>query len=472
MSSDIPKVFNQYEISELIGTGGMARVYRARQLNIDRDVALKVMSTALSDQEEFQVRFKREADVFARLEHPHILPIYDYGKYEMYLFLVLRLMEGGTLEKLMRGQQLPLADLDRLVAQVAQALDYAHENDIVHRDLKPNNILLDKFGNAYLMDFGIAKVVSEAQSANMSTMLGTPAYMAPEQWRLDEIDGRVDTYSLAVMTYEMLTGQMPFNGATPYHLMYAHLHDEPVAPSEFISGLTADIDAAVLRGLAKDPRERYQRATHFAKDLSAAIRKQTQDSRGQLATLASRLQGEDKTVQIEMDARKSDALGSILLALDRPNGRVYAIPKVEDFKEAISAPKTDVTKRFESWKVADFLQELKSTSTSNYNTVGLKAMLEGGAVKQTQLGVGCQPVKIPPSLQGKTGQEYGMLVFDVKSGGLGERVGLMLGDTLLSINNQAMRSQDDLNSSLSGRDSVVIRVMRAGQIEEITARLD
>ncbi|KAB2855516.1 MAG: serine/threonine protein kinase [Anaerolineae bacterium] len=152
------QVIDNYQLIEVMGRGGMAVVYRARQLNIERNVAVKVMSSALAGSPDFIARFKREADLIAKLEHPHILPIYDYGQVGEYVYLVVRLMEGGSLDRRIRGKPLPLPDIEKLMTQIAGGLDYAHQHGIVHRDLKPNNVLLDNLGNAYLMDFGIARL--------------------------------------------------------------------------------------------------------------------------------------------------------------------------------------------------------------------------------------------------------------------------------------------------------------------------
>ncbi|NDJ86605.1 MAG: protein kinase [Chloroflexi bacterium] len=461
----IPERFSHYQILSQIGTGGMARVYRAKQLNIERDVAIKIMSPTLSDQEEFQIRFKQEADLFARLEHPCILPIYDYGEHDQFLYLVLRLMEGGTLEKLMRGKQVALEDLDRLMGQVAQALDYAHENGIVHRDLKPSNVLLDRFGNAYLMDFGIAKIVSEAQSTTMSTMMGTPAYMAPEQWKLEQVDHRSDIYSLGVMTYEMVTGQMPFRGETPYHLMYAHLHEEPSPPGEVAPGLSAQLDTVVLQALAKDPAERYATAREFAEALSKAIQHQQRDTRSNATRLRAGLEDIDPTDNTS-DTRP-DVLGSILIALDRPQRRMYAVPKVEDFADVIKKDVPSAARRFESWSLDDILHELESAPRQAIDTYGLQSILSSSQQPQTYLGVQTYPVRLPSNLARKVDHTHGLLVAEVEPGSVAERANLMLGDTLTRIDNEPLRNQDDLFTVLTGERAgrtVVIEFIRAGQL--------
>lgn len=492
MSDFSSQIFGQYEILEVIGKGGMAKVYRARQLNIERYVAVKIMSSAFSDQKEFRDRFKQEADVFAKLEHPYILPIYDYGEQDEHLFLVVRLMEGGTLENFVRGKELPLDDLDRLVNQIAQALDFAHENNIIHRDLKPNNVLLDKFGNASLMDFGIAKIVSGAQATNVSTMLGTPAYMSPEQWRMEGIDGRADIYSLGVMIYEMLTGRMPFSGKTPYHLMYAHLNEEPQLPSTLFPGLSDEIDAVVLRALAKDPDARYQTAGDLSEDLSSAIRTESQDARGNLISLEDRLQDEGATIHIA-GGTSSHILNSILFALDRPNKRVYAVPKIDDFMDVVSheidetgEPQEEgqlsdtMARRFIAWDMDDILQEIATPSNSSSQLEKSKldklgTMLRLGDTRQSYLGVKVHKVNLPKELAEKTNQERGLLIFEVEPGTVAERVGLVLGDTLISVNDEPFQSQDDLINLLSGDKAgqkAIIRFIRVGKIYRVKAKLD
>ncbi|MBZ0122986.1 MAG: serine/threonine protein kinase, partial [Roseovarius sp.] len=196
MASDdlINQRLGQYEIAAVLGRGGMATVYLARQTSMDRDVAIKVMARELADDEQFIARFQHEAQVIARLQHPHILPVIDFGREGKNIYIVMRLVRGGSLDDRLKSGPLDLPLASRMLAQIASALTFAHEQGIIHRDLKPNNVLLDERDNAYLTDFGIAKMLAGTSKLTATgNILGTPAYMAPEQWRGEGVDARTDT---------------------------------------------------------------------------------------------------------------------------------------------------------------------------------------------------------------------------------------------------------------------------------------
>ena len=263
----------QYQIRSVLGRGGMATVYLARQASMDRDVAIKIMAPELADDEQFVARFEHEAQLIARLQHPHILPVIDFGREGKHIYIVMQLVRGGSLDDRLSRGPLPLPLAARMLGQIASALAFAHEQGIVHRDLKPNNVLLDERDNAYLTDFGIAKMLAGTTKLTATgNVLGTPAYMAPEQWRGDPVDARTDIYALGIMLYEMVLGQLPFQGDTPYTLMYKHFNDAPPPPREKNPAIDPRVEAVILRALAKDPDDRYQSAEAMADDFTNAVR--------------------------------------------------------------------------------------------------------------------------------------------------------------------------------------------------------
>ncbi len=275
MTSDdlINQRLGQYQISAVLGRGGMATVYLARQTSMDRDVAIKVMARELADDEQFIARFQHEAQVIARLQHPHILPVIDFGREGKNIYIVMRLVRGGSLDDRLKGGPLELPLASRMLSQIASALTFAHEQGIIHRDLKPNNVLLDERDNAYLTDFGIAKMLAGTSKLTATgNILGTPAYMAPEQWRGEAVDARTDTYALGVVLYEMVLGQLPFSGDTPYTLMYKHFNDAPPPPRELNPTIHPAIEAVILKALAKEADARYQSTEAMASAFAEAVR--------------------------------------------------------------------------------------------------------------------------------------------------------------------------------------------------------
>lgn len=266
----IGRRLDKYEIIELIGKGGMASVYRARQEKINRLVAIKVLPSVLMHDDTFMSRFLREAKVIAQLEHFHILPVYDYGEYESMPYIVMRYLDGGSVHDLVKRGPLPWHDVTRITAQVASALDYAHARSVVHRDIKPNNILLDQDGNAYLADFGIAKLGEAGDSLTGSGIIGTPAYMAPEQSTSGVPTPAIDVYALGVTVFEMITGQVPYHADTPLAQILMHLQQPIPSLQAYNPEIPDPVDAVIRRALAKTPQERYASAGDFARALGAA----------------------------------------------------------------------------------------------------------------------------------------------------------------------------------------------------------
>jgi serine/threonine-protein kinase len=263
---------DKYRIVELLGKGGFAAVYRAVDTTLDREVAIKVLDPLLLGDPTFVNRFQREAKAVARLKHPNIVGVLEIGEYQGQHFIAMPCLPGPDVGRLIARQgALDPAQALRIAGQVGAALDYAHQQGLIHRDVKPSNVLLDERGDAILTDFGIAKVVNESTVLTRTgASVGTPHYMAPEQWTTGRVDARSDLYALGVMLYQMLTGQVPFDGETP-RIMYAHVHEAPPAPQALNPALPSGVGTVLLKALAKNPEQRYQTAGHLVADLQAAL---------------------------------------------------------------------------------------------------------------------------------------------------------------------------------------------------------
>ncbi|MBL8725583.1 MAG: serine/threonine protein kinase [Planctomycetes bacterium] len=247
--------FPELGIEGLLGQGGMSTVYRVRQKSLGRTLALKILAPKLAADPQFTTRFAREAHALAQLDHPRILKVLDFGQRQGFCYLLTEYVDGIDLRRLMAMGRLAPEEALRLCPQLCDALRYAHERGVVHRDIKPENILIDQEGQAKVADFGLARIVDEGPAAPLtrtSQVLGTPHYMAPEQWRSGAVDHRADIFALGVVLYEMLTGQLPLGAFAP--------------PSQQ-QGVPHGLDAVVRRALAQDPERRYQRVADLERDL-------------------------------------------------------------------------------------------------------------------------------------------------------------------------------------------------------------
>jgi serine/threonine protein kinase len=271
--------WGQYELRELIGMGGMGAVYRAYQPNLQRSVALKLLPPSIGSESSYAERFKREAQTAARLEHAHIVPVYDYGNQGGIFYVVMRMLTGGSLsQRLEHAEQtdgkLPaLSETAEVLKQLARALDYAHSRGVIHRDIKASNVMFDDQGSPFLVDFGIAKLVgSNTNLTGTGMTMGTPSYMAPEQWRGESVTAATDQYALGVMTYIMVTGRLPFEGQTPFALMHKHLSEEPTPPQIWRSELPEAVKDVLYGAMAKAPRDRYPSIRAFADAFAEAVK--------------------------------------------------------------------------------------------------------------------------------------------------------------------------------------------------------
>ena len=266
--------FGQYRIEGIVGSGGMGEVYRAYDTRRDREVALKLLPTALSDDPEYQRRFQRESYAVARLREPHVIPIHDYGEIDGRLFIDMRLVDGPNLGTLIsRGGPLAPERSVSLISQIAEALDAAHADGVVHRDVKPSNVLVTANDFVYVVDFGIAHAVGHTRSKLTMTgaTIGTLDYMAPERFESHPVDPRTDVYSLACVLFECLTAEKPFLGDDLPALMYAHLYTPPRRVSAVNPAVGSELDAVVAKGMAKNPADRYPSTGALAEAARAAI---------------------------------------------------------------------------------------------------------------------------------------------------------------------------------------------------------
>jgi tRNA A-37 threonylcarbamoyl transferase component Bud32 len=261
-----------YSIDGLLGQGGMATVYSATQLSLNRVVALKLMAPELGDDASFRARFKREGQLQAALDHQHIVPVYEAGEAEQGLFLAMRLIAGPTLKELILARQLDARRSVRLLTQAAQALDAAHRAGLIHRDVKPQNILVDRDEHVYLADFGLTKPLDDtARLTGTGQFLGTIDYIAPEQIQSEAATAASDCYSLTAVLYECLVGQVPFPESNEAAVLHAHVVRPPPRPSEVRPELPGALDDVIARGMAKDPAARPTSATELLRLATSAI---------------------------------------------------------------------------------------------------------------------------------------------------------------------------------------------------------
>ncbi|GAA4484853.1 Stk1 family PASTA domain-containing Ser/Thr kinase [Rhodococcus olei] len=268
------KLSSRYELGEILGFGGMSEVHLARDLRLSRDVAIKVLRADLARDPTFYLRFRREAQNAAALNHPAIVAVYDTGEAETdggpLPYIVMEYVDGVTLRDIVRseGPMAPRRAME-VIADVCAALDFSHRNGIVHRDIKPANIMINRAGAVKVMDFGIARAISDSSSPMTQTaaVIGTAQYLSPEQARGEQVDARSDVYSLGCVLFEILTGEPPFKGDSPVAVAYQHVREDPAVPSSVNPDIPRELDSVILKAMSKNPANRYQSAAEMRGDL-------------------------------------------------------------------------------------------------------------------------------------------------------------------------------------------------------------
>lgn len=295
---------SRYELGEILGFGGMSEVHLARDNRLDRDVAIKVLRADLARDPTFYLRFRREAQNAAALNHPAIVAVYDTGEAETEAgplpFIVMEYVDGSTLRDIVRAEgPMPARRAMEVIADVCAALDFSHRNGIVHRDVKPANVMINNAGAVKVMDFGIARAIADSSSPMTQTaaVIGTAQYLSPEQARGEQVDARSDVYSLGCVLFEILTGEPPFKGDSPVAVAYQHVREDPELPSRVNADVPRELDSIILKAMAKNPANRYQSAAEMRTDLVRVLG-------GQRPSAPTVMNDEDRTTILgSMDAR-------------------------------------------------------------------------------------------------------------------------------------------------------------------------
>jgi len=387
-----------YTLSEMLGRGGFGAVYRAKQNSVDRDVAIKIILPKYANDPNFIRRFESEAQIIARLEHLHIVPLYDYWRDASGAYLVMRHLRGGSLKETLRRNDWDVLHSARVVHQIASALSLAHKNNIIHRDIKPANILLDDEGNAYLSDFGISKILRKDEAAESShRVLGSPAYIAPEWVQHRMAIPALDQYSLAIVTFELLAGTHPYaDRETPVAMLQAHLYD-PLPPlNQYRPDLPDDLDTVLLKATAKKPDERYKDVMAFERALRHALKLESRA----IAQITTDLivTGLDETIVLETDAEQEqdgtrqlvEGLNTPLEPLPQQNNPYRGLRPFQEADASVFHGRNTLTQslieRFRSQDVSGRFIALVGASGSGKSSVvraGLIPRLRNGALPKS-----------------------------------------------------------------------------------------
>jgi serine/threonine-protein kinase len=303
----IGKKLGSYQILSLIGKGGAGRVYQARHTILEREAAIKILRADLSADDEHHERFLVEARTIARMRHPHIVQLYDFGQFQETYYMVMEYIRGDSLETKLQIAQtnerlLSGVDVWRIIKQIGEALTYTHERGVIHRDVKPANILLTQDGNVVVSDFGVAKLLAGHGNTTTGAITGTPAYMAPEQALGESIDHRADLYSLAVIFYEMLTGRVPFEAPSPLTVLLQHVNKPVPPPRQFNPAVPPHVEIQLLKALSKRPDNRHQSVIEFLHTLAGASSTMPGESRLALAGRVKTVIGPDGKEYVHIPA--------------------------------------------------------------------------------------------------------------------------------------------------------------------------
>jgi len=316
---------SQYQITDLLGRGGMSLVYLAQEMELNRQVAIKVLPLQLLHGADAAERFEREGKISASLDHPHIVPIFRVGSTSTFLWYTMKRIRGRSLEQIIseRGG-LPLADVLSIVQQVGDALHYAHRQGVVHRDVKPANVMIEESGWAYVCDFGVARAFGSVSLTQTGASLGTPRYMAPEQVEGKPVDGRCDQYSFAILVWEALTGTLPFTGESVGELIRKHLLEPAPRLSDARPNIPGNVSDAVARAMSKNPAERFPDVAAFVRALGGQLERRVSAAFASATVAAGSALADAPTVRLPQRSRRRALVLSGLAAIALVGSGIWA----------------------------------------------------------------------------------------------------------------------------------------------------
>jgi serine/threonine protein kinase/tetratricopeptide (TPR) repeat protein len=388
----IGQTVGSYQIKEQIGQGGMSLVYRAYHPATERHVALKIITKSLARDNDTIQRFQREARLVARLEHPHILPVYDFDSGYDPPYIVMRLLPGGSLKALQAQSHLNWEEIGAIISQVCEALQYAHRQGVIHRDIKPSNVLIDGEGHAFVADFGVARMVAAEKNVHDITssgaMVGTPDYMSPEQaYGRDDIDHRADIYSLGVVLFELLTGQLPFTADSVVATIMKHIQQKPPLATAVNPALPPAVDEVILRALAKTAADRYHSAGELATDLLRALKVSGSHTAGLTQAAQTLLLTQSSATQVQITQTPTEQY----------KGLTVMHVNAAEYMEFLDAwPENSINQHITFWEQVEAILEaddcliMSQTSNSLLAVWGAETVREADVAQATQAALAIQ----------------------------------------------------------------------------------
>lgn len=449
----VGEIIHGYRLTRVIGEGGTAIVYEGQ--SSDRGpVAVKVLLPSIANNPIWPKQFQREFEVVSGLGHPRIVPVYEFGIERNYVYLIQRLMPSGSLMKRIDNHMLRQTDAIQIIADIANALDYAHSRGVVHLDIKPSNILFDEANQAYLCDFGIAHLLLEG-NIEIEHNVGTIGYSAPEIWQLNAISRQSDIYSLGIMCFQILTGKMPFGHKTILQGMKSHISQTIPPISTFIKRSDIDtkqLDGVLWKATAADPQVRYATAGDFAEDFLHAFSLAPDDVLWELGGQTRR--------------RKSANMNKVLLSIEQNQATSYEIDKMDDLLK--KTPDQRRSRRYQHnqmQEIGDAIADLKSTHPAKDRTTDI---LNYGSSHDADFGVAATMIALPNIHANILNQAHGMMITEVHSNSIAQAVGLFTGDILISINHEKLETQADFSIALKHvhhhQLAPTLQILRAGVI--------